>query len=114
MKEMLHHYICSASAIFTRSCKLAPSGSLEPPHGAILAHRRDESGHFRSAFAAGQREAQRMEQLPALLAARLLHGIGEFPPSITAPVEASGDGSGILHQKALVVGKLGRIDLAVE
>src|SRR5437764_13942317 len=82
------------------NAKLAARRGFETPDGPVPTHRDDEPGHLRSAFAASQREAERVEQLAPFLSGRALHFLGQRAPRLGAPVEFLGGGGGVLDQQA--------------
>src|SRR5207253_7599217 len=57
---------------------------------------------------------KRVEQLAAFLAGRGLELARERGPRLGAPLELLGDAGRVLHQQALLVAELGRLDLAME
>src|SRR5689334_13570784 len=87
---------------------------LEPPDDALLAHRRDQRRHLRPAIEAGQRQAERMEQLAALLSCPVLELRRQLAPRLRGPVEPLRDRRCFLDQQPFVMAELRRVHIAVE
>ena len=62
-------------------------GGGEAGDGAVPAHAGQQAGHFRTGFAAGQRQPQRVKQRLALEAGRGLERVGQRLPRLVRPVE---------------------------
>src|SRR5947209_3724675 len=61
---------------------LAPGRGLEASDRPVLADALEQQRHFGPALASGQSEAQRVEQLAALLAGGALQFVGEIAPRL--------------------------------
>ena len=81
---------------------------------SLLAYGNKETRHLGSAFTAGQRKAQRMEQFAALLAGQLLQLRGKRPPGFVGPVDPLSNGSRVADQQPLVMAEFRRVDIAVK
>src|SRR6478735_8977481 len=97
-----------------RQPRLAFRRRLEPRNDALLADPLDETGHFRSAVAPGDRQAERMEQGAALGAGRFLHCGGERLPGLSRPVETGGDDHRLTNNGALLMIEVGRVDVTMK
>src|SRR5690242_4083512 len=85
---------------------------FEAPEGPFLAHSLDQPGHLRAALAPSERDPQRVEELAPFLSGDLFQFVRQRTPGFPRPVQFFGGGGGLFHEEALLVAKLGRIDIA--
>ena len=87
---MLHHYIVERKRdCSVRCCALSAAAAAASSRASArsLPMRSSSAGHLGPAFAAGQRQPQRLEQRLALAAGRCLERVGERVPGIGGPVD---------------------------